>query len=132
MFRDTKVFRESLERIQEVFGEDPRNVAGDRGLWSQDNERWLKSQGIYSALCPRGVRALQERLKEKRFGRLQKRGAQTEGRIGILKNDFLGRPLRSKGFEHRELATAWAVLVHNLWLLAGRRMAQEEEEKKAA
>lgn len=129
---DTKLFRESLERIEGVFGEYPRSVAGDRGLWSQDNERWLKSQGIYSALCPRGVRELQERTKDKRFCGLQKRRAQTEGRIGILKNDFLGRPLRSKGFEHRELAVAWAVLVHNLWLLAGRRMAQEEEEKKAA
>ena len=129
---DTKRFRESLERIHDVFGEYPRSTAGDRGLWSQDNERWLKSQGVYSALCPRGVREFQKRMKSKRFGRLQKRRAQTEGRIGILKNDFLGRPLRSKGFDHRELATAWAVLVHNLWLLAGRRMAQEEEEKKAA
>jgi hypothetical protein len=129
---DTKLFRESLERIHEVFGEYPRSAAGDRGLWSQDNERWLESQGIYSALCPRGVRKLPKRMKSKRFGGLQKRRAQTEGRIGILKNNFLGHPLRSKGFEHRELATAWAVLVHNLWLLAGRRMAQEEEEKKAA
>jgi hypothetical protein len=114
---DTKLFRESLERIEGVFGEYPRSVAGDRGQWSQDNERWLKSQGIYSALCPRGVRELQERTKDKRFCGLQKRRAQTEGRIGILKNDFLGRPLRNKGFEHRELAVAWAVLVHNLWLL---------------
>lgn len=129
---DTKLFRESLERIHSVFGKYPRSVAGDRGLWSQSNERWLKSQGVYSALCPRGVRELQARRKEKRFGGLQKRRAQTEGRIGILKNDFLGRPLRSQGFEHRELAVGWAVLVHNLWLLAGRRMAQEEKEKKAA
>jgi hypothetical protein len=129
---DTKLFRESLERLHQVFEQYPRSVAGDRGLWSQDNENWLVNEGIYSALCPRGVKELQERLKEKRFGRLQKRRAQTEGRIGILKNDFLGHPLRSKGFEHREGAVAWAVLVHNLWLLAGRRMAREEEEKKAA
>jgi len=129
---DTKLFRESLEQIHNVFGKDPRSVAGDRGLWSKSNERWLKSQGVYSALCPRGVRELQARLKDKRFGRLQKRRAQTEGRIGILKNDFLGRPLRSQGFEHRELAVGWAVLVHNLWLLAGRRKAQEEERRKAA
>jgi hypothetical protein len=129
---DPKLFRESLERIHQVFQKYPRSVAGDRGLWSQDNERWLKSQGIYNALCPRRVRELHKRMKNKRFGRLQKRRAQTEGRIGILKNDFLGRPLRSKGFEHRELSTTWAVLVHNLWLLAGRRMAQEEEGRKAA
>jgi hypothetical protein len=129
---ETNLFRESLERIREVFEKYPRSAAGDRGLWSQDNESWLKSQGVYSALCPRGVRELQKRMKSKRFRGLQKRRAQTEGRIGILKNDFLGCPLRSKGFEHRELAVGWAVLAHNLWLLAGRRMTQEEEEKKAA
>ena len=129
---ETNLFRESLERIHEVFEKDPRSAAGDRGLWSQDNESWLKSQGVYSALCPRGVRELQKRMKSKRFRGLQKRRAQTEGRIGILKNDFLGCPLRSKGFEHRELAVGWAGLAHNLWLLAGRRMTQEEEEKKAA
>ena len=63
---------------------------------------------------------------------MQKRRAQTEGRIGILKNDFLGRPLRSKGFEHRELAVAWAVLAHNLWLIAGLRADQDQEQRKKA
>jgi hypothetical protein len=35
-----------------------------------------------------------------------------------LKNVFLGRPMRSKGFAHRELTVTWTVLVHNLWVLA--------------
>jgi len=30
----------------------------------------------------------------------------------------MGRPLRSKGFMHRELSVAWGVLAHNLWVLA--------------
>jgi hypothetical protein len=38
--------------------------------------------------------------------------------IGILKNQFLGWPMRAKGFAHRELALAWGVLTHNLWMLA--------------
>jgi hypothetical protein len=129
---DTKLFRASLERIREVMGRYPESAAGDRGLWSEENERWLEREGIYSALCPRPVDKLRERMKEKRFGELQTRRGQTEGRIGIMKNDFLGRPLRSKGFEHRRLAVAWAVLAHNLWLLAGLRWAEEKEKKKAA
>jgi hypothetical protein len=129
---DTKLFRSSMERIKAVFGRYPGSVAGDRGLWSEDNETWLVGEGVYSALCPRGVEGLRERMKEKRFAELQTRRGQTEGRIGIMKNDFLGRPLRSKGFEHRELAVAWAVLAHNLWLLAGLRWAEEKERKKAA
>lgn len=129
---DTQLFRSSMDRIKAVFGRYPESVAGDRGLWSDDNERWLEGEGIYSALCPRRVDELRKRTKEKRFAELQTRRGQTEGRIGILKNEFLGRPLRSKGFEHRELSVAWAVLGHNLWLLAGLRWAQEKERKKAA
>jgi hypothetical protein len=129
---DTKLFRESMERIHGVFGWYPKSAAGDRGLWSQDNEEWLEGSGVYSALCPRGVEELRERMKEKAFAQLQKRRGQTEARIGIMKNDFLGRPLRSKGFEHREVAVAWAVLGHNLWLLAGLRYAEQKEKRKAA
>jgi len=129
---DTKLFRESMERIQRVFARYPQSAAGDRGLWSLGNERWLERVGVYSALCPRSVAQLRERMQEPRFSVLQKRRAQTEGRIGILKNAFLGRPLRSKGFEHRELAVAWAVLAHNLWLLAGLCADQEQEQKKKA
>ena len=56
---------------------------------------------------------------------MQQRRSQTEGRIGILKNQFLGRPLRVKGFAHRELAVTWGVLTHNLWVLA--RLPQAAE-----
>jgi hypothetical protein len=129
---DTKLFRASMERVKAVFDRYPASVAGDRGLWSEDNDTWLEGEGVYSALCPRGVDKLRERMKEPRFAELQTRRGQTEGRMGIMKNDFLGRPLRSKGFEHRELAVTWAVLAHNLWLLAGLRWAQEKERKEAA
>ena len=37
-------------------------------------------------------------------------------------------PMRAKGFAHRELALAWGVLTHNLWMLARMRKTQ----KKAA
>ena len=49
---------------------------------------------------------------------MQRRRSQTEGRIGILKNDFLGQPLRAKGYASRALGVAWSVLAHNLWVLA--------------
>jgi len=129
---DTKLFRSSMDRIREALGCYPKSAAGDRGLWSAGNQEWLENEKIFSALCPRGVDDLRERLKDERFVKLQKRRSQTEGRIGIMKNDFLGRPLRSKGFEHRKLAVAWAVLGHNLWLLTGLRWAEEKEKKKAA
>lgn len=57
-------------------------------------------------------------MGEAHFVSLQRRRSQTEGRIAIFKNGFLGRPLLAKGFEHRELAVSWQVLTHNLWVLA--------------
>jgi hypothetical protein len=65
-------------------------------------------------------------MKEEKFARLQRRRAQTEGRIGILKRNLLGRPMRAKGFEHRELALAWGVLTHNLWMLARMRKTKRK------
>jgi len=72
---------------------------------------------------------LSERMKGKKFARLQRRRAQTEARIGILKQCFLGRPMRAKGSDHRELALAWGVLTHNLWMLA--RMRKTKQKPRA-
>ena len=67
-------------------------------------------------------------MKEKRFASMQRRRGQTEARISIFKRGFLGRPMRAKGFEHRQLALAWGVLTHNLWMLG--RMTKVKKEKK--
>jgi len=40
--------------------------------------------------------------------------------------------MRSKGFEHRELNVAWAVLAHNLWVIARLPRAGIRKKKKAA
>lgn len=75
-------------------------------------------------MCPRDPKKLSQRMREEKFVRLQRRRAQTEGRIGILKRGFLGRPMRAKGFKHRELALAWGVLTHDLWVLARSSLSQ--------
>ena len=67
-----------------------------------------------------------------RFREHQLRRGQTEGRIGILKNEFLGKPLRKKGYEYRALSVAWAVLAHNLWVLARLPRADEKHEQIAS
>lgn len=72
---------------------------------------------------------MEERIKDDKFLTLRKRRAQTEGRIGIFKNSFLGNPLRSKGFEHRKNTVLWCLLTHNLWILS--RIAVKERCKIA-
>jgi len=121
---DTQLLPRSLGRMEQAYGHGPKAVAADRGFDSQTNQIGLAGDGIYNAVCPRSPQQLQQRGRCWKFKRLQRRRAQTEGRIGILKNVFLGQPMRSKGFEHRQLTVTWTVLVHNLWVIA--RQPQEE------
>ena len=123
---DSKMVPDCLDRFEHVFGSLPNGMAGDRGFDSKRNRNRLEEDGVYNAICPRSVVDLRERMKETRFGELQKRRSQTEPRIAIFKNGFLGRPMRSKGFVHRENRVAWAVLAHNLWVIA--RLPQAEEQ----
>jgi hypothetical protein len=130
---DSKLLFESLVRIREGTGRCVGAVVGDRGFHCAANSRALEETDTYDGLCPRNPRVLKERMKEKRFATLQRRRGQSEGRLGILKNVFLGRPMRAKGFAHRELGLGWGVLTHNLWMLA--RMSEEardREKQKAA
>lgn len=117
----------SLERLEQRVGEGVINaLVGDRGFDSQANRELLKDKGIFNGLCPRGAAEFKRRRHGARFGKLQRRRAQTEARIAILKNDFLGRPMRQKGYENRKLGVVWSVLAHNLWVLA--RLEKEEEK----
>lgn len=129
---EIELMQESLERQNQIFGRYPSGVGGDRGFWSRANQNWLSEHKIFSGIVSKSPKELEKQMDHLRFRKLQKRRAQTEGRIGILKNAFLGSPLKSKGFEHRSLAVGWAILTHNLWLLAGLPQMEDQKRKKAA
>jgi hypothetical protein len=126
---DSQLLFGSLLRVWEGTGRHVGAVVGDRGFASADNSRTLKEGGTFDGLCPRKPAELSQRMKGAKFARLQRRRAQTEARIGILKLNFLGRPMRAKGFDHRELALAWGVLTHNLWMFA--RLRKTKKKSKA-
>jgi hypothetical protein len=125
---DAHLLAESLERVRAGLGRTPGGVAADRGFSNAINHRGLEQAGIFNGICPRQPQRLKERIKDKKFVRLQRRRSQTEARIGLLKNGFWGRPMRAKGFAHRELALAWGVLTHNLWMFARLRKIKKNQE----
>lgn len=127
---DVDLLPRTVGRMEQAYGQGPKALAGDRGFDSQDNRIGMAAEGIYNAVCPRSPQQLQARCRSWKFKRLQRRRAQTEGRIAILKNVFLGQPLRSKGFAHRELTVTWTVLVHNLWVIA--RLPRKSQSKRRA
>ncbi len=115
---DAQLLPRSVGRMEQAFAQPLKALAADRGFDSELNRVGLQADKIYNAVCPRCPQQLKARNRSWKFKRLQRRRAQTEGRISILKNVFLDQKLRCKGFAHRELRVTWTVLVHNLWVLA--------------
>jgi len=124
---DSKLTRPSVQRIIKNYGKIDRYCA-DRGFDSPEATDVLDAEEITNSICPRSVSLFEDRLQNPDFRHDQQRRGATEARIAIFKNDYLGRPMRSKGFANREVHLAWCVLTHNLWKLAC--MARENKEKR--
>ena len=131
---DSALVEASIERITDHYGESG-SYTGDRGFDSAPSRDVLEENGITNGICPRSVARFREQLEDEDFCLLQKRRGSTEGRIGIFKNAYLGRPLRSKGFTNRKIRIEWCILGHNLWKLAtmaAQKRAELETETAAA
>ena len=129
---DSRLLQSSLKRTENLTGVKVTAATTDRGFDSADNVTFLDARGTFNSICPKSPRELKQRRRERRFMLLQKRRGSTEGRIGIFKNVFCGAPMRVKGFARRELAIAWRVLAHDLWVLARLPRAEDEKSARAA
>ena len=116
---DTKMLQRSLERMnQTVPGQSLHQISGDRGFDSKANRELLEKHDIYNAICPKAPGELTDKMKDAKFAELQQRRSQTEARLSIFKNGFLGSPLLSKGHANQSREVAGNVLAHNLWVIA--------------
>lgn len=129
---DAALLPRTVGRMQEAYAPGPKALGADRGFDSELNRFGLNQEKIFNAVCPRSPGQLRQRNRSWKFKRMQRRRAQTEGRIDIVKNVFLGGPMRCKGFEHRDLTVTWTVLVHNLWVLARLPRAEPAEAQRRA
>lgn len=93
-------------------------LVGDRGCDGGRSRKKLEEQNIENRICSRSVPKLKEQLKNADFRKSQKRRAQTEARIGIVKNNFIGNAIKTKHFLSKGIHIAWAMLTHNLRLIA--------------
>jgi len=129
---DNKLVAQIVDRVHEIFlgllPDDLRvALVGDRGFDDKKVRKLLEEIGWYNAIAAKNPQMLEEQRLDPRFVQLQTRRAQTEARVGIIRNGFLGRPMRSKGFVSRSNNAVWAVLAHNLWVIA--RLPRIEEMK---
>jgi hypothetical protein len=122
-------FAEGVERLVVTTGGALEKLWTDRGMDSAKNVAKLEAEGIFNGILPKSPASLRDKMADPAYAEGQRRRASTEGRIGLFKNNFLGRPMRNKGFESRRRAVAWGVLAHNLWVLA--RLPQAEGQAGA-
>lgn len=95
---DTVLLKRRLDRDKK---QRVKEAVADRGFDSRNARTMLAGRGVANAIMPRDGKVLRMRLREARFLELSKRRGQTEARIGIFKNVFLGAPLLAKGHENQ-------------------------------
>ena len=132
---DGRWLRERIKGIKAKCASGKLTVCADRGFDSAASAKCLEQENVTNAICPRNPRELTRRCAEESgFLDLLRRRGGTEARIAIVKNIFLNGVPRSKGFERRQIQVSWAVLAHNLWIVArlARAAARSKEKLLAA
>ena len=105
-----------------------RLMCGDRGFGNKDAQKALAGEepARKDHVASKSVVEFEEQMEDAQFRESQQRRAQTEGRVGIIKNVFMpGRSL-SKGMDSRRQELSWIMLSHNLRVLACKRIAERK------
>jgi len=125
----------SLDAHQERFGHPPDLVAGDRGLYSPENEERARERGVKRIVLPKTGRASRERQQHERqrwFRRGFRFRAGAEGRIHVLKRDYGLNRCRDHGEAGFGRWVGWGILTHNLAQIAKTQVAQAAQSAPSA
>jgi hypothetical protein len=122
---DSKFVRPCLEHLDKI-DLKPDLFCGDRGFWSKKICTYLNNHEVTNHICPKGRASLLTGFEFENFKASANRRSQTEARIGILKNNFLGGHLKTKGFKQQKNQVGWAILTHNLWVVAKKFIVEED------
>jgi hypothetical protein len=124
---DSKMIPGLIERFENTFNQSPTSITTDRGFSSPVNSKLLESKNIYNAICPKSPIELIKKMTDETFRQKIKRRGPNEGRVGILKNNFLSGSKKAYGFDRRHKAIHWGVIIHNLTKLTKLLIEQEKE-----
>jgi IS5 family transposase len=113
--------RPSLDHHVAVFDHPPDVLTADRGLYSEDNERYAQSQGVKHVVLPKpgaksAERIAYEKLPWFRRGRNWRAGI--EGRISGLKRAQKLERCLYHGTDGMERWVGWGLIAHDLRMIA--------------
>jgi IS5 family transposase len=118
---DVTLLKKAVKGHRRLFRKRLKEVAGDRGLYSQANEDWLKDNGVKQVSIPARGKVSQERRQYQRqswFKRLQRFRAGCEAKISLLKRKFgLDRSLM-RGDAGTNTWVGQGIFTQNLWQAA--------------
>jgi len=118
---DTALLKPAVRGHRRLFRKRLRTVAGDRGLYSQANEDWLKGSGVKQVSIPKRGKISEERRRHQKqswFKRLQRFRAGIEARISLLKRKFGLKRSRMRGSPGVNIWVGQGIFAHNLWQAA--------------
>jgi len=118
---DTALLKPAVRGHRRLFRERLKAVAGDRGLYSQANEDWLKSSGVKQVSIPARGKVSEERRQYQQhswFRRLQRFRAGAEAKISLLKRKFGLRRSLMRGDAGTKIWVGQGIFTHNLWQAA--------------
>ena len=109
-----------LEAHRDVYGHYPRQMAADRGFYSQDNLSWAKGQGIQDAAFDRkGTLQIDDMVRSSWiYKQLRRFRAGIEGCISWAKRVFGLNRCTWKGWAHFRQYVQASVVSYNLLVLA--------------
>ena len=111
----------SLDAHQQHFARAPDVLAGDRGLYSPENEARARERGVKQVVLPKTGRLSQERQQHERqrwFRRGFRFRAGAEGRINVLRRDYGLDRCREHGAAGMGRWVGWGIVAHNLAQIA--------------
>jgi transposase, IS5 family len=125
----------SLEAHRQRFARAPDVLAGDRGLYSPENEALARQAGVKRVVLPKTGRPSRERQQHERQ-RWFKRGfrfrAGIEGRINVLRRDYGLDRCPEHGEAGMGRWVGWGIVAHNLAQIARRQARRQARATRRA
>lgn len=132
---DNTQWRPAIEQHKALFGHAPRMAVGDRGFYSQQNERDAKALGVkHVALPMRGKLSTTRRKHQKQrwFRNAHHFRAGVENRIATLKHRFGLLRAHYKDEHGFVRYVALGVVTNNLVSIARAQRKKDKEEKQSS
>jgi transposase, IS5 family len=118
---DARMLPPILRRHRKRFGRAPHVLAGDRGVFSPENERLAQELGVEQIALPqKGWRTKERKTHEKQrwFKKGQRFRNGIEGRISVVKRTVQLRRSPYHGLDGFERWVGWGIVVANLVVIA--------------